>query len=131
MYETQQAKAELAAFTFLAGCLDGAVTLLGQDAEYYAGLAAPKELNPIGYFFLSVSPLCFASVLVAWLFLLAVIIYFLSHRTATYFSLLTTGLHCFGATTWLINMPFGVVWTILLVSVFRFLIYPRYNTRNT
>ncbi len=127
MLDTPQSKTELAVLAAIAAVSDGTATLVGQQPEYFAGQAHPEELNPIGFFLLSMSPQLFGWTLAAWVIVLVGFVCLAPYRAASWGSLVVTGMHVFGVATWLIRLPFGLIYVVLLGCVFRFWVYPRYR----
>ncbi|QEG40665.1 hypothetical protein [Roseimaritima ulvae] len=123
----RQSKLELAVLPAIAAVSDGTATLVGQQPEYFAGQTDPEELNPIGFFLLSMSPQLFGWTLAAWVVVLILFVRFAPYRLAAWGSLVVTGLHVFGVATWLIRVPYGLLWVVLLGCLFRFVVYPRYQ----
>ena len=121
-------KFELVVYPTFAACLDGLLTIVGQPDSYSRGdLPSAHELNPIGFLFLSASPVVFGIGLLIWVAAFGLMIAVSKKPFAGRGSLIISGLHIFGASTWLIRYPYGLVWTILLISAFRFLVVPRYR----
>ena len=123
---TTARRIELAIYPTLASLLDGTLTLTGQPDSYFDGdFATAEELNPIGYLALSTSPWLFGFGLLVWIFVFCSVLFFCRELMSTRISLVITALHILGAATWLLRTRFGILWVILLFSLFRFLIFPR------
>ena len=131
MSENSYLKFELAAFPAIAAALDGTLTILGQPATYAQGLfSTAHEMNPVGYLFLSFSPTAFIAGMLFWIGLLIATVVSIRDSAARQVSLAITALHVIGASTWLICLPYGFAWVLLLVSIFRLAVYPRFYKQH-
>src|SRR5262245_46888321 len=81
--------------------LDGALTLAGQDAAYWAGTpGAANEANPVGYLLLEWHPLAFVAGVLAWAALFCGAALWLPRPLPALVVLVALG-HAVGAATWL------------------------------
>lgn len=82
--------------------LDGALTLAGQTAEYWAGnYRRVNEVSPTFHHLLSYHPLAFAAGLLAWVLVFCGMILLMPQTLALTTSIAVTVGHTWGATTWL------------------------------
>ncbi len=100
----------------IALCLcDVIATLAGQPAAYWGGdYARVIEGNPLPKWLLSQSPGLFVGSIVLWILVFSVAIIRLPTRTARPLAFVVMIGHALGASTWLIRLPFGLVWVLIL-----------------
>jgi hypothetical protein len=83
--------------------LDGALTLAGQSAEYWAGnYARVNEMSPTFNHLLTYHPLAFAAGWLGWILIFCGMILLLPQTLALTTSIAVTVGHTLGATTWLL-----------------------------
>ncbi len=100
--------------------VDAALTLAGQDAEYWAGGWTPvNEANPVGKVLLSLHVLAFLAGIACWCGVFCLLILRLPEPLAVVTGLGVAVSHAVGAATWLliwnVPWPWGLVASILLL----------------
>lgn len=86
-----------------AACLDAALTLVGQSAEYWAGdYASVNEISPTFQHLLAYHPLAFLVGFLGWMLVFVAMILLLPRTLALATSLAVTVGHIGGAATWLL-----------------------------
>lgn len=87
---------------------DGALTLGGQSAAYWAGQRdATNELSPMFHALLVVHPAAFAAGIAGWMAVFVTAIVIAPPALASVFSMAVALGHAMGAITWLVNLPHG------------------------
>ena len=109
-----------------AAAADAFFTLNGQADYYWSSGAQIHEGNPIGYAFLSVSPVAFVSAITLWILAFNVVLLFLARWAAQWTSLGLMMAHLFGACTWIIQLNYGLVWVLVVCVVTRIAVHPVY-----
>ena len=110
----------------LAG-LDGILTVFGQADTYLAGdHSTVQEGNPIGAFFLSLSPSIFLIAIGVWMLTIIALAVFLPPKLGDVISPLISIGHAVGASTWLIQLPLGFLWVFSFWLFIRVLVFPFY-----
>ena len=89
--------------------LDGALTLTGQSAEYWAGnYGRVNELSPTFNHLLSYHPLAFAAGVLTWMLVFCGMILLMPQTLALTTSIAVTVGHSLGSMTWLLYwIPYG------------------------
>lgn len=101
---------------------DGAVTLGAQSSEYWAGgYQAVEELNPVGAWLLGVHPAAFAGGLVIWIGVVTAMLFLLPRRIGRVAACAVMFGHGIGICSWLIQLPYGVLWVIPVLLLVRLL----------
>ena len=109
---------------------DGAVTLVGQPVEYWAGgFHAVEELNPIGVWLLGIHPAAFAAGLVVWIGVVTALLSLLPWRIARVVGCAVLVSHGIGLCSWLIQLPYGVPLVFLALLWVRMLAVPIWDGR--
>ncbi len=89
---------------------DAALTLVGQAPEYWLdGYSAVREDNAIGHWLLELHPVAFLLGVVLWTVLFAAAIHRLPIGWARVLAFGVMFGHAFGAATWLLRWPFGLL----------------------
>jgi hypothetical protein len=99
--------------------IDAVVTLRGQSCDYWDGYATVRESNPIAYVLLRIHPLLFAIGVALWAALFTTAILLLPIALARVVAFTVMLAHALGASTWLIQWRFGVLWVLALLIVVR------------
>lgn len=95
---------------------DVSLTLQGQPAEYFAGdFRAAVEQNPLFYPLLAWHPAAFLAVAVGLTAVVAAAIVWLPAKLSRAFAFITIVSHSIGAASWAIQLPGGMLWTLLLL----------------
>ena len=95
--------------------LDASLTLAGQASSYWSTRSPINEVNPVGYWFLSVHPLFFAFGIALWIALYGAAILFLPKYVALVLATAVTLGHTWGASTWLPLWAGVVLWIVSLL----------------
>jgi len=99
--------------------VDAAVTLFGQSPGYWDGFAIIHEHNPLAFLLLRLHPALFSVAVVVWIAAFVAAIHVLPVGLARVVAFLVMLSHAFGASTWLIQWPLGVLWVLALLLVVR------------
>ncbi len=102
--------------------VDLALTLLGQTSGYWAGdYGAVLETNPAARLLLEIHPVALVVAFVPYLATMVVLILRLRSDAARALALVFTLGHAFGASTWLLRLPGGIVCCVAIWLVARVL----------
>jgi len=103
-------------------CFDLVATLLGQTDEYWAGdYQTVLEANPVARVLLETHPATLILAFVPYLAVIAVLVGQLRVDLARSLALAFTLGHTFGASTWLLRLPGGILYCVLAWVVARLL----------
>ena len=115
----------------VAAMVDAGLTLHGQSSGYWSTNApSVQEGNPVGYYLLSTSPWVFVWGVAAWVVAFAVALLLMPRHIAKWVSFAICLSHVFGASTWIIQFDYGVVWVILFCVIVRIVLDRVYPVRR-
>jgi hypothetical protein len=104
-------------------CIDLVMTLSGQTCAYWAGdYGAVLEANPAARVLLTTHPAAMVVAYVPYLAAIAFLMLRLRPDLARSLALILTLGHAFGASTWLLRLPGGVVFCIAIWLLARVLV---------
>ncbi len=98
---------------------DAAITLVGQSPDYWDGYATVREHNPLAYLLLRFHPLVFAIGIAIWMVLFITAIHLLPIEIARIAAFTVLLGHALGASTWLLQCRFGVLYVLALFLLAR------------
>jgi len=112
--------------------VDATLTLCGQADGYWARTQVPiYEVNPIGYYLLSLSPLAFIAGISVWILVVVLVLLLAPTRISKWMSLAIFLTHLFAASTWIMRFDYGVWWAVLMFVVARVLVHPVYFSNRS
>ena len=107
--------------------VDAALTLCGQADGYWAGTQVPIfEVNPIGYYLLSLSPLAFIAGISVWILVVILVLLLAPTPISKWMSLAIFLTHLFAASTWIMRFDHGLYWAVLMFVAARVIVHPIY-----
>jgi len=112
--------------------VDATLTLCGQADGYWARTQVPiYEVNPIGYYLLSLSPLAFIAGISVWILVVGLVLLLAPPPISKWMSLAIFLTHLFAASTWIMRFDYGVWWAVLMFVVARVLVHPVYFSNRS
>ncbi len=121
-FSESAARARLVIAPLAMGLLDVVLTVIGQPGEYWAGgKAAALESNPLARLFLELHPLAFPIAAAVYLTLVGLLIVRSRREVAQALALVFTLGHAFGTSTWLLRLPWGIAYCVVLWVAARWL----------